>query len=300
MIRAHPAIVLAASLSLGSAAPTASAEPIAAINFMTGPVGVYQLVLFDSADPTKLLSVAPITGLQFGEMPLGIDVRPATGELYLIAEQGIYTLDFGGVATRLTGGTPFVIGDDPVIDFEPTTDRIRLLTRRENLLLNPNAGSAGLASSHLPPTDPAQQFGPELTGLGYTNSSPGATSTLLYAIDQSNLVTVNPADAGTVNTISALAAGDPTPSAFRGFDISPTTGTAYLAGTIVSMGEVHDALFTLDLSTGIATRLGPEVALDIQDIAVVPEPGAATLLLVGTALTVRRRHRGVNPWMTRG
>src|SRR3954454_8397352 len=40
------------------------------------------LVLFDATTPGTVLGEQPLTGLQPGEALVGIDVRPATGELY--------------------------------------------------------------------------------------------------------------------------------------------------------------------------------------------------------------------------
>ena len=39
------------------------------------------LLSFDSATPGTVTTIAPITGLQAGENILGIDLRPATGQL---------------------------------------------------------------------------------------------------------------------------------------------------------------------------------------------------------------------------
>src|SRR3954463_12181569 len=42
------------------------------------------LVRFDTATPGTIISSTPITGLQSGESVLGIDFRPATGDLYAL------------------------------------------------------------------------------------------------------------------------------------------------------------------------------------------------------------------------
>ena len=43
-----------------------------------------QLVRFNTASPGTVTTVGTITGLQGGETVLGIDFRPATGELYAL------------------------------------------------------------------------------------------------------------------------------------------------------------------------------------------------------------------------
>src|SRR5436309_2479402 len=41
-----------------------------------------QLLRFDSEKASSIIQATPISGLQAGETVLGIDVRPATGQLY--------------------------------------------------------------------------------------------------------------------------------------------------------------------------------------------------------------------------
>src|SRR5512132_2924003 len=65
--------------ALAAALPVAaSADPAAGIT------GTADLALFDTANPAGLTS-RPITGLQTGtETAVGLDMRPATGQLFLI------------------------------------------------------------------------------------------------------------------------------------------------------------------------------------------------------------------------
>jgi hypothetical protein len=53
-----------------------------------------QLVRFDSATPGTVVAVGAITGIQGGETILGIDFRPATGQLYALGSTSrLYTID---------------------------------------------------------------------------------------------------------------------------------------------------------------------------------------------------------------
>jgi hypothetical protein len=53
-----------------------------------------QLITFDSARPQELISQTRVTGLQPGDLLVGIDHRPATGELYGVGLLGrLYTLN---------------------------------------------------------------------------------------------------------------------------------------------------------------------------------------------------------------
>src|SRR5436309_3786 len=60
-----------------------------------------RLLKFDASSPGQILTATPITGLQAGESLLGIDVRPATAQLYgLGSAQRLYVIDpNSGVAT---------------------------------------------------------------------------------------------------------------------------------------------------------------------------------------------------------
>ncbi len=52
------------------------------------------LLRFDSAAPGAVLSSTPVTGLQPGEALLGIDFRPANGQLYGLGNASrLYTIN---------------------------------------------------------------------------------------------------------------------------------------------------------------------------------------------------------------
>ena len=93
-----------------------------------------------SAAPGTILGSVPITGLNGGEQVLGIDVRPATGELYALGSTNrLYTVNpMTGVATLKavltadpTDATdPFttLVGSDFGVDFNPVPDRFRVVS----------------------------------------------------------------------------------------------------------------------------------------------------------------------------
>src|SRR5215207_1226392 len=103
------------------------------------------LLRFDSGAPGTILSTVAISGLQAGENLLGIDIRPASGQLYgLGSTSRLYTIDLtSGVATQVGAG-PFaasLIGSNFGVDFNPVPDRIRVVSDADqNLRLNPNDG----------------------------------------------------------------------------------------------------------------------------------------------------------------
>src|SRR5262245_24316118 len=70
--------VLAVALLCACLAPAANAVPAAGIT------GLTSLVTFDTSTPADV-RIRPIPGLQTpGESAIGIDTRPATGELFLV------------------------------------------------------------------------------------------------------------------------------------------------------------------------------------------------------------------------
>jgi hypothetical protein len=142
----------------------------------------------------ELVDERLITGLQPNERILGIDFRPATGELYgLGSSSRLYVIDtFSAEATQV--GSPFAValsGTSFGFDFNPTVDRIRVVSNTEqNFRLNPNTGA--IVDSDL--VAPGLQLdgnlkyangaNPNVAGSAYTNSdNDPTTGTVLYNID---------------------------------------------------------------------------------------------------------------------
>src|ERR1700710_592386 len=68
-----------------------------------------QLLMFNDTAPANVFTTVKLKGLQKNEALVGIDFRPATGELYGVGNTGrLYSLDLGsGKATQV--GDPFSI-----------------------------------------------------------------------------------------------------------------------------------------------------------------------------------------------
>ena len=215
-----------------------------------------QLLSFDSATPGTLRNTLTVTGLQAGESLEGIDFRPANGLLYGLGSSGrLYVINVTtGAATQ--GGAPFIlVGTRFGFAFNPTVDRIRVVSNQaQNLRLHPDTGAVAAADPALAfaVTDVNAGEAPAVAGAGYTNSLAGATVTTLYDLELNNdiLVTQNPANNGTLNTIGPL--GVAAVDSFVGFDISARTKTAYAA---LNPGG-GSVLYRVDLSTGTALRAG--------------------------------------------
>lgn len=95
---------------------------------------------------------------------------------------GYYTINLtSGVATAIgsTSFTPAITLTFASIDFNPTVDRIRLVTNNgQNLRLNPETGL--VASTDLPINGGSS---PAITSIAYTNSVAGTATTELFDVD---------------------------------------------------------------------------------------------------------------------
>jgi hypothetical protein len=207
-----------------------------------------QLIRFDSATPNNVTVVGTITGLQSGENILGIDFRPATGQLYALGSTGrLYIINKTNASATLVAPLSVALnGTDFGFDFNPVPDRLRIVSNTgQNLRVNPNDGSTIVDGTLNPGT-------PSVTAAGYTNNFAGATSTTLYVIDTNTdqLLIQNPPNNGTLNPVGSLGVDA---SSANGFDIFAGDGIAYAALTVSGT----TSLYTINLMTGAATLVGP-------------------------------------------
>jgi hypothetical protein len=191
--------------------------------------------------PSVILVEVPIRGLVAGERLVGIDVRPATGQLFGISDAStIYVVDSrSGQATPVGASfMPVIDGNLLGFDFNPTVDRIRVVDDGgQNLRLNPETGMIGSNPDTGEPTidgltayaatDSNAGARPTLSGAGYTNSVANAESTKLYVIDtaQDVLAIQDPPNDGVLWTVGALGIDLTGPA---GFDIA-ASGLAFVA-----------------------------------------------------------------------
>lgn len=146
---------------------------------------------------------------------MGIDFRPKppvmrlyalanTGQLYLISDPN------SGVATAVgPGPAPMLSGSEFGVDFNPTVDRIRVVSNaNQNLRMHPDTGALAATDMNLnyAAGDPNQGVTPQVAAGAYTNNFDGAPSTVLNDIDTGLdiLATQNPPNNGTLNTVGSL------------------------------------------------------------------------------------------------
>ncbi|WP_338682146.1 DUF4394 domain-containing protein [Janthinobacterium sp. TB1-E2] len=214
-----------------------------------------KLLSFDRATPATIRTTATVTGLQAGENLLGIDFRPADGQLYGVGSTGrIYTLNgvTGAATVKATlaadagdATAPFtaLAGTEFGVDFNPVADRLRIVSNTgQSLRINVDTGATttdgningGAAST-------------AITAAAYTNSFAGTASTTLFVIDGANatLYTQNPPNNGTLASAVPLGVAA---TGVAGFDIDARTNTGYAVMTVAGARN----LYTLNLAATTA------------------------------------------------
>ncbi|WP_158859755.1 DUF4394 domain-containing protein [Lunatibacter salilacus] len=242
------------SINLSSGAATwvgTFSIPVVGIAFKTNPVAYAttadnMLYRFDPTDPS--MNEVELTGLMDDEMVVGLDFRPANGALYAITNQSrILTVNTSNGATMAMGDMldPMLDGEKFGFDFNPTVDRIRLVSNTgQNLRLHPDLGTVVAVDGSLNPGMPM------VNGAAYTNNIAGASSTLLYVLDSETnmLYTQDPPNDGVLVPVGALGieiSGD------NGFDIGGMSDMGY---ALIDVGGMT-GVYSINLSTGAATKV---------------------------------------------
>ena len=217
-----------------------------------------QVIRFNGTAPGTVSSTVAITGLQSGEMLHGIDFRPANGRLYAVGSTGrLYTIDpASGAATQSGSSTLSLSGMAFGVDFNPVPDRLRVVSDGDqNLRINVDTAEATVDGTlKYAPGDANASANPMVVAAGYTNSMAGAQSTTLFVIDSGLdvLARQDPPNDGVLNTIGKLGVDV---SEVAGFDIAPDGNRAFAALTMA--GGAGSELYSIDLTSGAATKVGP-------------------------------------------
>jgi hypothetical protein len=210
------------------------------------------LLVFEAAKPAEARTVK-VSG-QSGTL-LGIDFRPTDGKLYgLTSANNLYTLDPETGRARLvsTLTLPFDAGDRSGVDFNPQSDRLRLVgSNGQNLRVHPDLGATATDGAlSYARGDPHFGKKPLVTACAYTNSVPRAPSTKTFDIDAGLdlLVLQEPPNDGRLHTVGPLGIDFDLQG---GFDILSEAGGRERAFAV--SGRL---LYQVDLTTGAATAMG--------------------------------------------
>jgi hypothetical protein len=214
-----------------------------------------RLVCFSERKPSRARAIGAVSGLDAGELLVGIDFRPATGQLYGVGSLGgLYVID-PATAVAVKQMAPIsmpLMGTSFGVDFNPVPDRLRIVSDAgQNLRVNVMDGMATL-DMPLAPADAG------VTAAAYTNNDADMnTGTVLYDIATAmpdRLLIQAPPNNGSLNPVGNLPV-DSGPE--TGFDVYSEIrdGTTLLVKglAVLRVGGVSQ-LFLVDLNTG-STRL---------------------------------------------
>ncbi|MEO9148712.1 MAG: DUF4394 domain-containing protein [Burkholderiaceae bacterium] len=236
-----------------------------------------KLMSFNRAAPAAVVGSVNLRGLGSNETLLGIDYRPANGQLYAVSSAArIYTIDAGtGLLTEVStlkaasgDPRPFTTlnGTDFGVDFNPAADRLRVVSNTgQNLRINVETGEATTDGNITPPTG----SNASITAVAYTNSFAGTTSTALYDIDTTSglLHLQDPPNAG------GLAAGVPLgvrATAVNGFDVDARNNTGYAVLTVGGSTGFYKIDLAATASTNAATLIGSAGNEAVRGLALAP------------------------------
>lgn len=225
-----------------------------------------RLVSFNSATPANS-SVAAISGLRAGENIVGFDLRPGgmpAAQLIALGNQGgLYTIDPNSATATLkttlaadpsdtSDAYSSLNGTRVSIDVNNLVDALRIVSNTgQNLRVNMDTGATF--------TDTMLTVGginaSGITEVGYTNNFTSTCRTTPYYIDSTSdrLMTSANASGGVLTPIGPLTVDA---AAMTGFDISTGPDGVNSAVAALTVAGVT-SLYTIDLTTGAATLVGP-------------------------------------------
>lgn len=224
---------------------------------------------------------------------IGIDFRPADGQLYGLTDRGgLYTINLSsgsfGASTRVSQVNPrFSGGFGALVDFNPVLNALRITgSNDQNIAVVNGANGANLNTTAVQTRFTYAQgdvnFGkdPEIVGGAYNNNVNGATATLFYMVDHDldTLVTISGKNAtGSSNTGAGLlqTIGPFVDEYGNALNMSPTTDFDIYTdgyGNNFLVGQTTRLLFSIDL-----TQIDPNLPLGRTQKVVVKRGQPAAL-----------------------
>ena len=282
------------------------AEPLEDRKLLTSLLALSEansLVRFESTNLALPATTFPITfpmGVGAGEEFRAIDVRPSNGLLYALttSQTGpalspqivarVYVISLGATgatAQPIAANPAFLVNSEQIgIDFNPASDRLRVITGVSDLSIAINVDTGTLqydpALNFAPGYTPAPlQPTPDVTAIAYNNNDndPTTGTTLFgYEYNEDDLVTIAFASGVVTKRGDSGVAATPGSSALTGLDIEGASTTAFAALQLTPGGS--NRLLSINLAgadAGVATDLGvipmPGTSL-VRDLAVAPVP----------------------------
>lgn len=219
-----------------------------------------RLIEFESDDPDDADTIGRIKGLVGDTAILGIDYRPATGELIGLGNAGrVYAIsDRNATATKKSQLSVALAGTSFGVDFNPTVDRFRIVSDTgQNLRANVDTG-ATLVDGTLSSAPPAAASG--ITGAAYTNNDADPnTATTLFDLDSAldQIVIQSPANSGTLAPTGKLGVDTGLAIGFDIFsDIRNGTTAGVRAFASLTTTDGRSRLYRINLLQGRAKLVG--------------------------------------------
>ncbi len=218
-----------------------------------------RLICFNEKNPNRADNIGSVAGLVEDTNLIGIDFRPATGELYGLGNAGgVYTLDLNTAQAMLRSRLNMALsGSSFGVDFNPVVDRLRIISDNgQNLRVNVDDGTTTVDGTLVYPPDTAATG---VVGAAYTNNdSDPNTATTLYDIDSIlDQVTIqSPANSGQLVATGKLTVDS---EAIIGFDIYSTVrdgSTVDIRGLASLTTNGQAQLYRITLFTGKAMLSG--------------------------------------------
>jgi hypothetical protein len=255
--------------------PTTEELPDQVFYALTDNNVIYELNVQNTTNVIRTLTVSE--GLLDNDKLVGIDFRPATGQLFAVGKNSrLYNINLSnaskpGLATPIgtTAFGPAITASSVGFDFNPTVDRIRYVTNTgQNLRLHPETGALAVTDGNLNGVP-----NPMVGAVAYTNSFSGTTSTGLYDIDPAadKLYFQKDPNGGVLEEVGSLGMDI---TDVGGFDIAPwktPAGKEYAIASVLFDGKWE--LDFVDLATGKLQKLGDLPSGNIIGIA-IPSPVA--------------------------
>lgn len=245
-------------------------EPLRAIAIARQAATVYVSDDLDQLTTLREGSARTVTpDVPGGEELIGLDTRPATGELYGLGDAGnLYVVDPRTGRSVLRSPAPLALAGSAFgFDFNPVPDALRIVSDAEQNLRATGAGAgAVVVDSPLTPDS-------DVAGAAYLNPFAGTTVTALFDVDpvDDQLLLQNPPNNGVLTPVGPLGVDAGT----VGFDIAAQDNAALLG----TNGRLH----RVDLATGTA-QIGPQLPAGVGAVNGLAVAGAGAVGLAATAL----------------